>query len=80
MAQLVVRNLREHVKTRLRERARRHGRSMESEVRDILGSAVSGDAPVRLGSRVAARFARVGLEAPIAEVRGAPAKPARFGR
>ena len=37
MAQLVVRNLPDDVKERLRRRADRHGRSLEAEVRDILG-------------------------------------------
>jgi plasmid stability protein len=41
MAQLVVRNLDEDVKIRLRKRAERHGRSMEEEVRDILRAAVA---------------------------------------
>lgn len=37
MAQLVVRNLPDDVKERLKRRANRHGRSLEAEVRDILG-------------------------------------------
>jgi antitoxin FitA len=36
MAQLVVRDLAEDVKERLKRRATRHGRSLEAEVRDIL--------------------------------------------
>lgn len=36
MAQLIVRNLEEDVKTRLRQRASRDGRSVEEEVRNIL--------------------------------------------
>lgn len=40
MAQLVVRDLDEEVKVRLRRRAAEHGRSMEAEVRDILAEAV----------------------------------------
>jgi plasmid stability protein len=36
MAQLVVRNLPDGVKDRLRKRAEMHGRSLESEVREIL--------------------------------------------
>ena len=34
MAQVIVRRLEEEVKTRLQRRARRHGRSVEEEVRD----------------------------------------------
>ena len=40
MAQLVVRNLEVEVKARLQRRARRHGRSTEEEVREILRNAV----------------------------------------
>jgi antitoxin FitA len=36
MAQLVVRNLPDEIKERLKRRARQHGRSLEAEVRDIL--------------------------------------------
>jgi antitoxin FitA len=36
MAQLVVRNLPDDVKERLKRRAKRHGRSLEAEVRDVL--------------------------------------------
>jgi len=66
------------VKARLRRRARRHGRSTEEEVRDILRNAVrnEGAAPIRLGSRLAARFARIGLARDIPELRGQPARPA----
>lgn len=40
MASIVVRNLDEDVKQRLRVRAARHGRSMEAEVRSILEDSV----------------------------------------
>lgn len=78
MAQLVVRRLDDVVKARLRRRARRHGRSTEEEVRDILRNAVRSEsaAPIRLGSRLAARFARIGLARDIPELRGQPARPA----
>jgi plasmid stability protein len=72
MAQLVVRNLEDQVKARLQRRARRNGRSMEEEVRDILRSAVNTPkAPeAGLGTRIAARFAKNGLEFDIPELRG----------
>ena len=78
MAQLVVRNLNDEVKAKLRRRARRHGRSMEAEIREILSSAVKDDvrAAMPLGSRLAARFARIGLTQEIPELRGQPARPA----
>lgn len=80
MAQLVVRNLDEAVKAKLQLRARRHGRSTEEEVRDILRSAVrEEDTPVAaLGTRLRQRFARIGLDDDIQELRGQPAKPAEF--
>jgi len=80
MAQLVVRNLDDDVKSRLQRRARRHGRSTEEEVRDILRNAVRDEAraPRSLGSRLAARFARCGLTQQIPELRDQPARPADF--
>lgn len=72
MAQFTVRNLEEVVKTRLKQRAVRHGASMEEEVRQILRNAVKDDpAPATgLGRRIAARFAEVGLEPELTELRG----------
>lgn len=81
MAQLVVRNLDDDVKAKIRRRARRHGRSTEEEVRDILRNAVKdeGEGPRRpLGSKLSARFARLGLTEEIPELRGQPARPADF--
>lgn len=80
MAQLVVRHLEEEIKLRLRRRAARHGRSMEAEIRDILRDAVrteSGESS-GLGSRIAARFAGIGLDEDIPELRGSPVRPASF--
>ena len=80
MAQILIRKLEDDVKARLQRRARRHGRSMEEEVREILRTAVHDEerAPARLGSRIAARFAGIGLDEEIVELRGQPARPARF--
>lgn len=70
MAQLIVRNLDDDVKERLQQRARRHGRSTEEEVRSILRQAVltdeRGDAP--LGTRLAGRFAGGGLTAELLDL------------
>ena len=65
------------VKGGSRGRARRHGRSTEEEVREILRNAVTGEsqAPAPLGSRLAGRFARLGLKQEIPELRGQPARP-----
>lgn len=80
MAQLVVRNLDDDVKAKLQRRARQHGRSTEEEVRDILRCAVRNEgAPARpLGTRLKARFSRIGLDEDIPELRGQPARPANF--
>lgn len=76
MAQFTVRNLEEDVKAGLKRRAARHGFSMEEEVRQILRNAVNDDRqpPARLGSRIAARFAKVGLTSDLPELRGQTVK------
>ncbi len=70
MAQLIVRNLDEDVKRRLQERARQHGRSTEEEVRSILRQVVLADEAddVPLGTRLAGRFAGVGLTAELLDL------------
>lgn len=80
MAQIVVRNLDETVKTRLKRRATSHGRSMEEEVRQILGNATLESAKTSqgLGTRIAARFAGIGLTEDVVELRGQRPRPAKF--
>lgn len=80
MAQFVVRQLEDDVKARLQRRAKRHGRSMEDEVRHILRNAAREEhrAVRKLGSRMAARFKTVGLTTDLPEVRGRPARAADF--
>lgn len=80
MAQLIVRDLDNDVKTRLRRLAMQNGRSMEAEVRTILRQAVAGEnRPVRkLGSRIAERFRQGGLKVELPELRGHAARPAVF--
>jgi antitoxin FitA len=83
MAQLIVRNLEDDVKERLRRRAKERGSSMEEEARDILRSAL---VPKRsrpsegLGTQIVKRFAGagIGLDREIEEWRGFPARPATF--
>ncbi|MCU0242822.1 MAG: toxin-antitoxin system [Vicinamibacteria bacterium] len=72
MAQLLVRNIEENVKERLRRRATRHGHSTEEEVRDILRNAVRTDVGARapLGTRLKARFVGIGIDEDIAPLRG----------
>jgi plasmid stability protein len=80
MAQLLVRNLEEDVKTRLQRRAKRHRRSVEEEVRDILRNAVKDEdrSAGGLGSEIAARFRGHGLDSDIPELRGYTIEPASF--
>jgi plasmid stability protein len=72
MAQLIVRNIENTVKTQLQRRARRNGRSMEDEIPDILRRVVEEEAlPTGgLGSEIADLFTKVGLKADIPELRG----------
>ena len=64
MGQLVVRNIENAVKTCLQRRAKRHGRSMEAEIRDILRNVVKEDFQPAggLGTEIAALFKGIGLE------------------
>jgi antitoxin FitA len=81
MAQLVVRNLDDDVKARLQARARRHKRSLEAEVRDILRAAASVDErrDGGLGSEIAALFEGRGFEeGEIKELRGYTIEPPNF--
>jgi antitoxin FitA len=80
MAQLIVRNVENAVKARLQHRAKRHGRSMEEEVRDILRNATNEeDIPTGgLGTEISALFTKVGLESDIPELRGHEIKPPSF--
>jgi plasmid stability protein len=80
MAQFVVRDLEDTVKKGLQRRAKRHGRSMEDEVRHILRNAVKDDrrAVRKLGSSVAARFKSAGLAADLPELRGQPVRIPEF--
>jgi plasmid stability protein len=80
MAQFIVRHLEETVKARLKRRAARRGRSMEEEVRHILRDAVKEENhPVaRLGSRIAARFAKVGLSVELPELHGQALQSVKF--
>jgi plasmid stability protein len=82
VAQLIVRNLEDAVRERLRTLAARHGRSMEEEVRMILRAAVAGGSrtDASMGRRIASRFRRCGLAGDVAELRGTRASPATFRR
>jgi plasmid stability protein len=78
VAQLVVRNLDEGVKEKLRRRAARRQRSLEAEVRDILAAAVAGPEAIErdLGTRIARRFRELGIDLDVREFRGFVGRPA----
>ena len=82
MAQFIVRQLEDDVKARLKRRAERHGRSMEEEVRHILRNAVKeqNQRLPKLGSRIAARFSKVGLTTDLPELRGQLPRAAEFSK
>jgi antitoxin FitA len=73
MPQFTVRNIEDEVKNLLKPRVVRNKPSLEAEARDILRIAVK-VAPTTtglgLGSRIAARFAKVGLIEALPELRG----------
>jgi antitoxin FitA len=72
MAQLLVRNIENGVKARLQRRAKRSGRSMEEEIRDILRAAVHKDeekSEFGLGTEISKIFSKHGLDSPIPELR-----------
>jgi plasmid stability protein len=80
MAQLVVRNLEDEVKAQLRERAARHGRSMEEEVREILRAAANSEDANSggLGSEIVAMFSGQGLGFELPERQSRPLRPLVF--
>ena len=82
MAQIVVRDLEDDVKARLKRRAERNGRSMEEEVRSILRNAAREENRPRpkLGSRIAARFEKTGLTTDLPELHGQAPTPAEIGK
>jgi len=74
MAQILVRNLETALKARLERRAKRNGRSMEAEAREILRNALlEKEAPeVGFGTASVALFSGqdVYLDQPIQQMRG----------
>ncbi|RMH04987.1 MAG: toxin-antitoxin system [Nitrospirae bacterium] len=80
MAQLIVRNLEEDIKARLRHRALRHGRSVEEEVRDILRNATKEEGKHKegIGSAMSRLFKNIGLHQDIPELKGITPKPPGF--
>ena len=61
MASMMIRNLDDELKAKLRVEAALHGNSMEEEVRCILRKTLKhSPAPKGLGSRIAQRFGAIG--------------------
>ncbi|HUH61930.1 MAG TPA: hypothetical protein VLZ50_02985 [Terracidiphilus sp.] len=85
MAQILVRNLDEPLKARLQRRAKRNGRSMEAEVREILRESLRDKEPRRgLGSEIVAMFSGSGFglkeDEEIQEIRGMKMEIPKFDR
>lgn len=80
MAQFVVRSIENSVKLKLQRRAKKHGHSMEEEIRDILRNAVNDEDAERggLGTEISSLFAKSGLAFEIPELRGHEVQPASF--
>lgn len=76
MSMLTVRSLDPEVKAKIRERAARHGRSMEAEVRAILAETVAADdEPRGVADVIAAHFSGVDVELELPDRSGAPQRP-----
>jgi len=87
MAQLVVRNLDENVKRRLKQRAAKNGRSLEGEVREILSLSVKKEPAAKpkgekgFGTQLAEIFAgKVPPDFKIEEIRGDWGRPVDFDK
>ncbi len=80
MAQFLVRNLEDDIHQKLRQMAQGHGQSLEEFVRETLRKvALERSGPtIKLGSKIARRFAKIGLHEPIEELRGRPIAPPSF--
>jgi antitoxin FitA len=83
VAQILVRNIDDRLKAKLQRRAKRNGRSMEAEAREILQDALnhSEKTPaVGFGTASVALFSGRGvtIDEPIPELRGFLLKPMSF--
>jgi antitoxin FitA len=80
MGSLTIRNLDDHVKSKIRMRAAKHGRSMEEEARRLLTVAVQRPASddVGMGTAIRRRFASLGSLKLEALPRETMRKPPKF--
>jgi antitoxin FitA len=80
MSMLTVRDLDPEVKEKLRQRAARHGRSMEAEARLILAAAVeTSDEPVDLVASIREHFSGTGIDLVMPDRKTAVQRPITFG-
>jgi len=84
MAQILIRQVDDRVKTRLQRQAKRNGRSMEAEAREILrdGLRKKEKPVVGFGTATVALFSGQGiyLDEPIKEIRGMKMQIPDFSR
>jgi len=80
MATLVIRDLRDDVKARLRIQAAEHGHSMEAEARALLTTALVGRRIEGMGTYIRELFADIGGVEITTPVRDEPARAARFDK
>jgi plasmid stability protein len=80
MATLVIRDLRDDVKARLRIQAAEHGHSMEAEARALLTTALFGRRIEGLGTYIHEQFAGIGGVELVTPVRDESARAVRFGK
>jgi antitoxin FitA len=80
MATLVIRDLRDDVKARLRIQAAEHGRSMEAEARALLTTALLGRRVEGLGTHIREQFADIGGVDLAIPARDEPARAVQFDK
>lgn len=80
MAQFTVRNLEDDVHQKLRDMAQSQGQNLEEFVRELLRNVALKcvATPNNLGTKISNRFAKIGLNEPIKELRGRPMAPPSF--
>jgi len=80
MASLTIRNLDQYLKAQLRQRAARHGRSMEAEARMILAQTLNASVSEQdLAAAIHRRFALLDLESLPIPSRQVVRNPPEFG-
>jgi antitoxin FitA len=80
MSMLTVRDLDPEVKEKLRQRAARHGRSMEADARLILAAAVeTSDEPVDLVASIREHFSGTGSSSSCRTARAQRSDPSHLG-